>query len=118
MKPIVIPALLLIVSFTACAQSSSLETFLQKYPAVQKQDKGGLNISFSGNFGNDDEKSSDDWFQKIKQFHCLTIAAEQTQEWADLNSSLRKDNFESWFSARKGKGRFEVLSKDGRHGLT
>jgi hypothetical protein len=121
MKPIIFPALLFLVSFSACAQSSNLDKFYQKYQASQQSDKDGisispsllLNISFSGN----DAASSDDWFHKISFLHCLTIAADQAREWSDLTRSLSKDDFEEWVSVRRGKGKLQLLSHDGRNGL-
>jgi len=52
---------------------------------------------------------------------CLIIdskkSAEGGREWDDLGASLRADRFEEWFSVRKGRSRFQLLSRDGRDSL-
>jgi hypothetical protein len=122
MKSITFPLLILLVSFSACAQTSSLDRFYQKYQSAAKdQDNISvsapflLNISFSGNSGSSKSKTGDDWFQKIRAFHCLSIDASHEQEWADLSRALKTDNFEEWFSVRNGKGRLQLSSRDGKN---
>lgn len=129
MKPISFPLLMLVISFTACAQSSNLDRFYQKYQAASNQGKdgfqGGWNFSYTGSgeskvFSDGDKatgQSADDWFHKVSFIHCLSIDSAQTREWSDLSRSLSKDDFEEWVSVRHGKGRFELLSRDGRGGL-
>ncbi|MBS1663491.1 MAG: hypothetical protein JST68_20785 [Bacteroidetes bacterium] len=58
------------------------------------------------------------WGNKITSFSCRTIDAAHSQEWNDLSRSLRKDGFEEWFGVRKGKERLQVLSREGREGIT
>ena len=122
--PVSILFLLLAVSFTACAQSSNLDRFYQKYRATSHQGKDGFGRGWNFSFTNSgdskisgNDKSRDDWFQKVSSFHCLSIDAAQTQEWSDLSRSLSKDNFEEWISLRHGKGRFQLLSRDGKDDL-
>src|ERR1700754_1341214 len=115
MKPITFPLLMLLVSFTACAQTSHVDEFYQKYQETKKDGIGGggwqFNFTSSGS-----SKSGDDWFSKVSFLHCLSIDAAQEQEWSDLNRSISKDNFEEWFSVRHGKGRFQMLTSDGKGG--
>ncbi len=128
-KPISFPLLMLLVSFTACAQSSNLDRFYQKYQGASHQDKsgieGGWNFSFTSSgdskvSSRNEEaagQSADDWFHKVSFIHCLSIDSTQTREWSDLSRSLSKDDFEEWVSVRHGKGRFQLLSRDGKDGL-
>ena len=55
---------------------------------------------------------------KITSIRCLIIDARNStaggREWSDLGVSLRADRFEEWISVRKGKSRFQLLSRDGR----
>jgi hypothetical protein len=125
MKSITFPLLILLVSFSACAQTSNLDRFYQKYQSAAKdQDNISvsapflLNISFSGHSGSSKSRSGDDWFQKIRAFHCLSIDASHEQEWADLSRALKTDNFEEWFSVRNGKGRLQLSSRDGKNDNT
>jgi hypothetical protein len=118
MKPITFPLLMLLVSFTACAQTTHVDQFYQKYQDAKK-DKDGIegggwqfNFTSSGS-----SRPTDDWFSKVSFLHCLSIDAAQTQEWSDLNRSIGKDNFEEWFSVRHGKGRFRMLTSDGKEGV-
>jgi len=115
MQAITIPLLMLLISFSACAQTSHVDEFYQKYQD-SKKDKGGIegggwqfNFTSSGS-----SRSGDDWFSKVSFLHCLSIDAAQTQEWSDLDRSISKDNFEEWFSVRHGKGRFQMLTCDGK----
>jgi len=115
--------LALLVSFSACAQQSHLDKFYQKYQALQHQDKDGISMdpSFLLNisFNRENARSSDDWFHKVTFLHCLIIDVNKTpsvrEEWSDLSQSLRDDRFEEWFSVRKGKGRIQLLSRDGKN---
>ena len=117
MKPITFPLLMVLVSFAACAQTSHMDQFYQKYQE-SKKDKDGINGGWQFNFtGSGSSKSTDDWFSKVSFVHCLSIDAAQTQEWADLNRSISRDNFEEWFSVRHGKGRFQMLTSDGKGGI-
>ncbi|HVS95301.1 MAG TPA: DUF4252 domain-containing protein [Puia sp.] len=111
-------------SMTACAQPSHLDEFYRKYHSDGdgntgiSMDPGFLfSASFAPNAG-DSEKS---WMHKITQVRCLIIDAKNNggggREWDDLGASLRADRFEEWFSVRKGKSRFQLLSRDGRDSL-
>ncbi|GGA98898.1 DUF4252 domain-containing protein [Puia dinghuensis] len=108
MKSLLLPALCLLLTFAACAQPTHLDKFFQHYNSNGQQlpvDPGLLlNISCSGN--------------KINTLHCLIIDGKKNpdaaREFRDLEQSLRADHFEEWFSIRKGKGRIQLLSLDGK----
>jgi hypothetical protein len=115
-KPITFPLLILLVSLSACAQTSHVDEFYQKYQDAKKDGMEGGNWQFSFS-GSGSSKSGGDWFSKLSFLHCLSIDAAQTQEWSDLTRSISKDNFEEWFSVRHGKGRFQMLTCDGKEGI-
>ena len=97
-KPITFPLLMLLVSFSACAQTSHVDQFYQKYQDTKKDKDGIEGGGWQFNFtGSGSSKSTDDWFSKVSFLHCLSIDAAQAQEWSDLNRSISKDNFEEWF---------------------
>lgn len=110
--------------FTACAQPAHLDKFYQKYHAMEDNkdgfDPGFLfTASFAGSHDSDDK--NDNWTHKITALRCLIIdgkkASDPAQEWSDLNTSLRADHFEEWFSVRKGKERFQLLSRDDKDNM-
>ena len=107
---------MLLISFSACAQTSHMDEFYQKYQETKKDgiESGGWQFNFTSSGSS---KSGDDWFSKVSFLHCLSIDAAQTQEWSDLDRSISKDNFEEWFSVRHGKGRFQMLTCDGKGGV-
>ncbi len=128
MKKLTFPLLILAITFSACAQSSHLDKFYQQYHDTAD----GLGIdptflfsaSFSGNKDNNGDGNSNDgkadkdgnWMHKITAIRCMIIdgkkAPHAAKEWSDLTASLRADNFEEWFSIRKGTGRVQLLSRD------
>jgi hypothetical protein len=117
-KSITFPLLILLVSFSACAQTSHVDEFYQKYQDAKKDkdgvEGGGWQFSFTGSGSSG---SKDDWFSKVSFLHCLSIDAARTQELSDLKQAIGKDNFEEWFSVRHGKGRFQMLTCDGKGGV-
>lgn len=123
MKKLTFP-LLILVAFSACAQSAHLDKFYEKYHAMQDNkdgfDPGFLfTASFSGNHDSGD--SGDNWLKKVTSVRCLIVdgkkAVDPTQEWNDLSYSLRADHFEELFSVRKGKGRVQLLSRDDKDNM-
>lgn len=126
MKKLTFP-LLILVTFSACAQPAHLDKFYQKYHAMQDNkdgfDPGFLfTASFSGSHNSDDKNdSNDNWLHKVTAVRCLIIdgkkAADPAQEWNDLSASLRADHFEEWFSIRKGRGRVQLLSHDDKDNM-
>ena len=118
MKTITFPLLMLLISFSACAQTSHVDQFYQRYQDAKKDKDGVEGGNWQFNFtSSGSSKSTDDWFSKVSFLHCLSIDAAQEQEWSDLNRSISKDNFEEWFSVRHGKGRFQMLTSDGKEGV-
>ena len=123
MKHLIIPSLILLVTFSACAQSAShLDAFYKQY----KNDSGDSfdpNFLFTASFSHNDGNTKDEknWLHKITYIRCILIDGKKTpnadQEWADLSHALRADHFEEWFSAHKGKGRLQLLSLDGKGDL-
>jgi hypothetical protein len=121
MQKMTLPLLLLLTAFTACAQPSHLDEFFRKY---HSGGDGNTNISvdpgflFSASFAPNANDSDKGWMHKISSIRCLIIDAKNSttsgREWADLASSLQADRFEEWISIRKGKSRFQLLSRDGR----
>ena len=106
MKTLTLSLLTILIAAAGCAQPTHLDRFYQHYSGQQLPVDPGLllNISFSAN--------------KISALHCLIIDGKKSpdagREFHDLEQSLRADHFEEWFSIRKGKGRVELLSLDGR----
>jgi hypothetical protein len=129
MKKLTFPLLMLaafsaLTGFTACAQPSHLDKFYQKYHSMEDNkdgfDPGFLfTASFAGRSDSDDK--NENWTHKITVLRCLIIdgkkASDPAQEWNDLNTSLRADHFEEWFSVRKGKQRFQLLSRDDKDNM-
>jgi hypothetical protein len=89
--------LVVLVGFGGRAQSSS-SAAAGSAAAASKGDKG--------------------WGSKITGFSFRMIDEKHPEEWNGLSRSLRKDNFEEWFSVRKGKERIQLLSREGKDGLT
>jgi hypothetical protein len=73
---------------------------------------------FSASFAPNANDSDKGWMHKITSIRCLIIDAKNSsaggREWTDLASSLHADRFEEWISIRKGKSRFQLLSRDGQ----
>ncbi|HEY4107911.1 DUF4252 domain-containing protein [Puia sp.] len=111
MKTLLLPLTALLLSFAACAQSSQLEKVYQQYNSGDNSigiDPGLLlNVSFSS--------------KKISALHCLLIDGKKSpnagREFRDLEHAARADHFEEWFSIRKGKGRVQLLSREGKDDL-
>lgn len=117
MKTLTLPLVMLLVSFTACAQTAHIDQFYQKYQE-SKEDRAGMEGGWQFSFASSgSSKSGDDWFSKVKFLHCLSIDSAQAQEWYDLNRSISRDNFEEWFSVRHGKGQFRMLTSEGKRGV-
>ncbi len=124
MQKIFLPVLVLLVSFTACAQPSHLDQFYQKFNAGGSDGgsaggSGFINPSLLLNISCSDPDSCR-WRHKITLLRFLTIDGSKTptagREWNELAQSLREDHFEEWISVRKGKGNLRLLSKDGKDG--
>lgn len=124
MKKLSLPLLVCLTAFTACAQSSHLDRFYRQYHAAAEKDNNDgfdpgllLSASFSGG-GNRTDDTAGGWLHRVTSVRCLVIdgkkSAQAEREWADLTGSLRADHFEEWFSARKGRQRFQLLSLEGK----
>ena len=117
-----LPLLVVLATFQACAQSTHLDDFYRKY---QASDDGNPQLSmdpgllFSASFSGKDGDTDKDWMHKITSIRCLIIDGKKNalgaREWADLGASLKADKFEEWFGVRKGKSRFQLLSRDAAH---
>ena len=124
MKTLTLPLLALLVTLQACAQSSHLDKFYQHYHTEQGDDSFDpgllLNVSFSGHLGKSDS-NNDNWMQRVTSIHCLIIDGKKSpnarREFSDLEQSMRSDHFEEWFSIRKGDGRVQLLSRDGKESM-
>src|ERR1700709_964445 len=119
MQKLLFPLALLLVTFTACAQSSSLDQFYQKFNTGDGN--GSINPAFLLNIsGQDQHSDSSGWLKKITVVRFMTIDAAKTpaasQEWSELTRSLKADHFEEWMSVHKGKGDFRLMSKDRKDG--
>jgi hypothetical protein len=119
MKKIIAPVLVMLVAVACHAQESHLDQFYQKFDASGPETmKGSINLALLMNFGASD--SSDSWMKKVTTCRFMAIDPDKTpkaeQEWADLRQSLKDDHFEEWLSVRKGKGNFQLLSKDRKDG--
>jgi Domain of unknown function (DUF4252) len=120
MKKLTFPLCVLLIAFTACAQSSHLDKFYQQYHSTDNGDGIDPTFLFSASFSLNNGDSKDDkdgnWMHKITSVRCLIIDGKKTpdavREWSDLSASLRADHFEEWFSIRKGQGRVQLLSHD------
>ena len=119
MKKFGFPLVILLVTFSACAQSSHLDRFYEQYHNANADGNMGpgpgflLSASFSGDHSGSEDGS---WLKRVTAVRCLVIDGKKTpdvaKEWADLSSSLRADHFDEWFSARRGQGRVQLLSRD------
>lgn len=113
MKLAILP--ILFFGFTACAQQSHVDRFYEKYRNTSEKD--GLWVSpsflFQASFTSKEVKDNDNWLRKITKLECLSIDSGNDREWEDLSKSLRKDDFEEWFSVRHGKERVQLLSHEG-----
>lgn len=115
-----LPLLFILAGFTACAQPSHVDEFYRKY---QSSDDGRLSLDpgllFSASFSGNSADRDKDWMHKITSIRCLIIdgknSAAGAREWADLGASLRADRFEEWVGIRKGKSRFQLLSREVRN---
>lgn len=111
MKALLFPLTALLLTVTACAQTSHVDKVCQQYSNNDGQisiDPGIiLNVSFSSN--------------KISTLHCLLIDGKKTpnaaREFRDLERAVLDDHFEEWFSIRKGKGRVQLLTREGKGDL-
>jgi hypothetical protein len=109
-----------LAAFSACAQPSHVDEFYRKY---QSSGDGNMSMDpgllFSASFGGNSGDTGKNWIHKITSIRCLIIdgknGAAGAREWADLGTSLRADRFEEWVSIRKGKSRFQLLSRDVRN---
>jgi hypothetical protein len=107
MKTLALPLIAFLFTLSACAQSSHLDKVCRQYNNDDNQlsiDPGALlNVSFSG--------------KKITSLHCLIIDGKKTpsaaREFRDLEHAIHADNFEEWFSIRKGNSKIAVYSLDG-----
>ena len=118
MKKLTAPLLILLVGFTACAQSSHLDRFYQQYHNADEANHGfdpGLIFSASFSAHNSDSEEGN-WLKRVTAVRCMVIDGKKSpdaaKEWSDLGASLRADHFEEWFSIRKGQGRVQFLSRD------
>ena len=97
MKKIIFSALILVIAASARAQKVDI--------TVQSSDGHGGKVT--GSHG-----------VKLTSFSCRTIDAGHAQELTELAHSFRKENFEELFAVRQGKGRLQLLSRDGKDGQT
>lgn len=126
MKKLFFPLLIVLISFTACAQQAHLDQFYQKFNSGNTSGSGDVSFSSAGSFNvsmlfNLSSKDAADtgWWHKITLCRFLMIdsaKAQSAQAWAELNQSLREDHFEEWMTVRHGKGNFRLLSKDRKDG--
>jgi len=115
-----LPLVFFLAAFAACGQSPHLDDFYRKY---HSQGDGDTKVSidpgllFSANFAGNANDSDKDWMHRITSIRCLLIDAKNSEaggrEWSELGTSLKADHFEEWISVRKGKSRFQLLSRDG-----
>jgi hypothetical protein len=122
MQKLLLPLALFLVSLSACAQSSSLDKFYDRFKSTG--DEGSLsvspglllNASFSGSGGD-----SNSWIRKITQIQLLILDAKKTpsvrEQWSELSRDLQEDQFDELVSIRHGKDRVQLLSRDRKGGL-
>jgi len=53
---------------------------------------------------------------KLNSLNCQTIDAAHGEDLVRLSREIKKENFEEMCSVRKGKGRFQLLTKDEKNG--
>lgn len=136
MKKLTLPLLVLVIAFSACAQSSHLDRFYQQYhtnsgdgfdPSIlfnasfhfgdsYKDGRKEGRADGSGRTDGNHDGNSENWTHKITSIRCLILDGKKTpnvtKEWSDLSASLRADHFEEWFSVRQGQGRLQLMSRD------
>jgi len=120
MKKLLLPIALVVMTLSACAQTSSLDRFYNKF---KSSSEGDANIAISPNFmlqacfsGKDNIKGeAGSWLKKVTEVRLLILdqkKAPTAREWSDLFGSLVDDHFEELFSIRKGKDRVQLMSAD------
>jgi hypothetical protein len=53
---------------------------------------------------------------KLNTLNCQTIDSAHGEELVRISREIKKENYEEMCSVRKGKGRFQLLTKDGKNG--
>ncbi|HXB95620.1 MAG TPA: DUF4252 domain-containing protein [Puia sp.] len=124
MYKMMLPLMVLLTTVSACAQSPHLDEFYRKYhDGADGVDKVSMDpgFLFSASFSGNSDDTGKSWMHRITSVRCLIIDGKKStmgeREWSDLGASLQADRFEEWFSARKGKSRFQLLSRDGKDNL-
>ncbi len=117
MKKIILP-LAVLLSLSACAQSSHLDQYFSRY------NTDGVQVELSSfmltmQFSDKPSDKDGDWLKKVSYVRCWSIDSARNlsgEELAALDKSLKLDNFEEWFTARKGKSRLELVSRKEKSG--
>jgi hypothetical protein len=111
MRTYLFPLLALLITVGACAQPSHLDRAYQQFngDGSLSFDPGiMLNISFTS--------------KKISVLHCFIVDGKKTPDagrrFRSHERAVREDQFEEWFSIRKGKGRVAAYSLEGPGGIT
>ncbi len=111
MRTYLLPLVAILIGINACAQPSHLDLAYQQFngDASMSFDPGiMLNISFSS--------------KKISVLHCFIVDGKKTPDAGrrrrNVDRAVREDQFEEWFSIRKGRGRVAAYSLEGPGGLT
>ena len=126
MRLLILPALLAMLSLSACAQHAALDKFYAKFHgssnnglSISMDNNFMLNACFSGKEGSA-KSDSDGWFKKVTQIRLLILDeknAPSAKEWSALSSSLRDDHYEDLVSIRQGGDRVQLMSADVSGGL-
>jgi hypothetical protein len=104
MKKIFLPIVFCLLAFAGSAQTSASFSIDPSFM---------LTASFKGS-------SDGDWIHKVTQLQVMVMdgkKAADAQQWNKLSHDLRDQRFEDLLSIRKGSGRLQLLSKEGRQGL-
>ena len=117
MKKLFIPVAFCFLCLSACAQTSALDRFYDKFKSSGTSD---ANISISPNLMlsacfQGKGREEDNWLKKVTQVRMLIIDAKKapsSKEWSDLSGSLLADHFDELMSVRKGRDRVQLMSAD------
>ena len=127
MKKLFLPIAMVVMTLSACAQTSSLDRFYNKFKTASEGEANFtinpsfmLQACFSGKDKDNDKSEAGTWLKKVTEVRLLILdqkKAPTAREWSDLAGSLVEDHFEELFSVRKGKDRVQLMSADRKDGL-
>jgi hypothetical protein len=116
MKKLLLPILLAMAGFSACAQQNAFDRF---YDKMKSQDSVSVELSISPSLWLSaafSEKGDDTWKNKISTIRLLILDGKKTRtstgEFDEVCRDLQKDKFDALVDIHQGKERMQLLEKD------